>query len=235
MNASILIIVTSHAKMTVPHAGAADTHTHTKATGLWLEELAVPYRIFTAAGADVTIASPLGGEAPIDPGSLDSTDPEVKAFQADPLAQAKVKNTTRLGDIRGHFDAVFVAGGHGTMWDLPTSPDVAERLSTTWREGGVVAAVCHGPAGLVQAKKADGTPLVAGLKVAAFSNDEERAVNLAEVVPFLLATRLEELGARYEHGPMWQPHVVRDGRLVTGQNPASSAGVARAVLGALGA
>ena len=231
MNASILIIVTSHAKMTDPRA--ADPRAATKATGLWLEELAIPYRLFAAAGADVTIASPLGGEAPIDPGSRDSADPEVKAFLADPVAQAKVQHTARLADVRGRFDAVFVAGGHGTMWDLPTSPDVAERLSATWRDGGVVAAVCHGPAALVGATKPDGTPLVAGLKVAAFSNDEERGVNLAEIVPFLLATRLQELGALYEHGPMWQPYVVRDGRLVTGQNPASSAGVAKAVLGAL--
>lgn len=225
MKLAILIIVTSHSSM----GDAPDA----EKTGLWLEELSVPYQIFAAAGADITIASPLGGRAPIDPRSLKDASPEAKALLDDAVARAKIKATVPLAEVRGHFDAVFVAGGHGTMWDLPNAPAVAAAIEAIDRSGGVVAAVCHGPAALVGPTKADGAPLVAGKRVAAFSNDEERGAKLEKIVPFMLETRLVELGARYEHGPMWQSFVVVDGRLVTGQNPASSRGVAEAVVAAL--
>lgn len=220
----ILILLTSHEEL-----GPGG-----KATGFWLEELAVPYQVLTQAGAQVDLASPKGGRAPADPRSLDSKLPAVLAFQADPAAQAKLAATLPLAKLDQTYDAVFVAGGHGVMWDLAVDQEVGRLLSRTYEKGGVVAAVCHGPAGLVNAKAPDGRPLVAGKRVAGFSNEEERGVGLAEVVPFLLQSKLESLGARYEHGPMWKPFVIRDGRLVTGQNPASSEAVAKELLIALG-
>jgi putative intracellular protease/amidase len=219
----ILILLTSHAML-----GESG-----QKTGLWLEELAVPYLVFTRAGAEVELASPLGGPAPVDPKSEKEQSAEVKAFLADPKAVAKLKATKKLADVTGPWDAVFVAGGHGTMWDLPTSADVAKRLSSTWQAGGVVAAVCHGPAALVSAKDAAGASIVKGRRFTAFTNEEEAAVGLTKVVPFLLESKLSELGGRFEGGPMWAAHVVRDGQLITGQNPASSKGVAEAVLEAV--
>jgi putative intracellular protease/amidase len=219
----ILIVLTSHDKL----------GTSGKPTGFWLEELAVPYRTFAAAGASIDLASPRGGKAPVDPGSTKDPSADVQAFLADPVAVAKMTATLPLATVAGDYDAVFVAGGHGVMWDLADAPVVAGVLSRAYQRGAVVAAVCHGPAALVGATKGDGTPLVAGHRFAAFSNDEERAVGLAEVVPFLLESKLTELGGRYERGEMWKPHAVRDGRLVTGQNPASSRPVAEHVLAAL--
>jgi putative intracellular protease/amidase len=227
MNAAgkkILILVTSHGRL-------GDDG---RATGLWLEELAVPYRVFTAAGATVTLASPLGGRPPVDPGSESSSDPEVVAFRADPAAQAALAATVPLGDVRvTEYDAVFVAGGHGVMWDLALSDQVAGLLAAAWRKGAVVAAVCHGPAAFNRVTTGDGTPLVAGRRVTGFSNAEERAVKLEQVVPFLLEDRLRALGGRYESGPLWQSLAVRDGALVTGQNPASSRAAALETLAAL--
>lgn len=219
----ILILVTSHAML-------GDSGVK---TGLWLEELAVPYLTFTRAGARVELASPRGGPAPVDPKSEKEQSAEVKAFLADAAAMAQLTNTKKLSEVTGSYDAVFVAGGHGTMWDLPTSADVARVLSTTWKAGKVVAAVCHGPAALVAVKDETGQPVVKGRRFTAFTNEEEAAVGLTKTVPFLLETRLAELGGRFERGPMWAAHVVRDGQLITGQNPASSKGVAEAVLGAL--
>jgi putative intracellular protease/amidase len=227
MNASgkkILILVTSHAQL--GDGGPA--------TGLWLDELAVPYRVFTAAGAAVTVASPRGGPAPVDPNSESSSDPDVVAFRADPAAQAALAATVPLHDVRvSEYDAVFVAGGHGVMWDLALSDDVARLLAEAWRRGAVVAAVCHGPAALNRVTTPDGTPLVAGRRVTGFSNAEERAVKLDGVLPFLLEDRLRALGGRYESGPLWQSLAVRDGSLVTGQNPASSRAAAQETLAAL--
>jgi putative intracellular protease/amidase len=228
MNAAskkILVLVTSHAQL--GEGGPA--------TGLWLEELAVPYRVFTAAGATVTLASPRGGRPPVDPKSEGSDDPEVAAFRADPAAQAALAATIPVRDIRvSEYDAVFVAGGHGVMWDLALSDEVAGLLGEAWRKGAVVAAVCHGPAALNQVTTSDGTPLVAGRRVTGFSNAEERAVKLDGVVPFLLEDRLRALGGRYQSGPLWQSLAVRDGALVTGQNPASSRAAALETLAALG-
>lgn len=219
----ILMVVTSHASL-------GDTGLE---TGFWLEELAVPYRVFTAAGADVDIASPAGGKPPADPKSV-SEEGEVAAFLADPVARRKLDDTLRLEPgLADGYDAVFLAGGHGVMWDLAVSQPLAALLGAADACGAVIAAVCHGPAGLVNARRADGQPLVAGRRVTGFSDEEEVGAELDKVVPFMLAQKLTELGGVYEHGPMWQPFAVRDGRLVTGQNPASSRRAAEETLAAL--
>lgn len=219
----ILIIVTSHAQL-------SDTDTP---TGFWLEELAVPYMVFAEAGAQVDIASPRGGRPPVDPKSEPDDSPQVERFRADAEAQAKLANTLRVDRISETYDAVFVAGGHGVMWDLTEDETVSSLLRDTFERSGVVAAVCHGPGALVPVTLSSGEPLVAGRRVAAFSNEEESAVGLTEVVPYLLEDKLIELGGRYERGPQWQPFAVRDDRLVTGQNPASSAAVAHETLRAI--
>jgi len=223
------MVVTSHDKL-----GATGDK-----TGFWLEELASPYYVFRDAGATVDIASPRGGAAPYDPKSLDragSRPASVERFLADAEAKGRVEATARLDAIdAGAYDAVFLAGGHGTMWDLPDSAALARIVGAVHDRGGAVAAVCHGPAGLVRATARDGRPIVAGKTVTAFTNAEEEAVKLTGVVPFLLESRLRELGASFVAGPMWQPHAVRDGKLVTGQNPASSERAARLVLEAIAA
>jgi putative intracellular protease/amidase len=220
---SILILLTSHARL----------GTTGRATGFWLEELAVPYLELTGAGARVDLASPLGGRPPADPESERTSDPAVKRFLADTDATAKLAETLPLAGVADTYDAILVVGGHGVMWDLATSHTAATLLSRQYAAGRVVAAVCHGPAALVAATKADGSPLVAGHRVTGFSNAEEREAKLSEIMPFLLESRLAELGGRYESGPNWQPFAIRDGRLVTGQNPRSSALVARETLAAI--
>jgi putative intracellular protease/amidase len=223
----ILMITTSAATL-----GAAG-----RPTGVWLEELAVPYYAFAEAGAAVRLASIAGGPVPIDPHSLKprGENPEpVERFLGDAAAQAAMAATEPVSDATS-ADAVFLPGGHGTMVDLPESAALAALLGRAWAEGQVVAAVCHGPAGLVKARDAAGTPLVRGRRVTAFSDSEERAVGLDAAVPFLLETRLRDLGARYESGADFEPFAVADGRLVTGQNPASSQPTARLVLDALAA
>ncbi|TCM11944.1 putative intracellular protease/amidase [Novosphingobium sp. PhB165] len=223
----ILIVLTSHAR--IGETG--------RSTGVWIEELTTPYYAFIDAGADVDLASTAGGEVPVDPGSMAEADrPEsVARFLADALAVEKLKHSLKVADLTAEpYDAVFLPGGHGTMWDLPESTALADLLTTAFAEGKVVSAVCHGPAGLVNAKDIEGKPLVAGRKVSAFTNSEEEAAGLTHAVPFLLETRIRELGALYERGPDFQPHAVRDGNLVTGQNPASSTRVAQLVLDAIG-
>jgi putative intracellular protease/amidase len=219
----ILMIVTSHAKL-----GESG-----QKTGFWLEELAVPYREFVKAGAEVEIASPDGGRAPADPKSEKTDSDDVRDFLGDPVATGKLDSTRRIDQIDEDYDAVFVAGGHGVMWDLASSTALAGLLKKTFERGAVVAAVCHGPAALVGVKLSNGEPLVRGRRVAGFSNQEETAAELDRIVPFLLESRLTELGARYERGPMWKPFVVSDNRLVTGQNPASSRETALATLEAI--
>jgi putative intracellular protease/amidase len=219
---SILIVTTSNAAL-----GSTG-----KATGVWLEELTVPYYAFLDAGASVTVASIAGGAVPIDPRSTQG-DPtaSVKRFLADPDAKHAVEASPAIGALDiSSFDAVFLPGGHGTMWDLPESAELAARIGQAYEAGKIVAAVCHGPAGLVSAKLADGSPIVAGKRVSAFTNEEEEAAGLTDAVPFLLETRLAELGAKIEKGPRFQPFAIRDGLLVTGQNPASSTRVAELVL-----
>ena len=197
-----------------------------KPTGLWLDELAVPYLRFADAGADVTVASIHGGKVPVDPRSTPPTGPEapvVERFLADPTAARVLSHAVPIEALDAtRFDAVFLAGGHGTMFDFAVSNALASALSRAWRAGRIVAAVCHGPAGLLGAVDSDARPVVAGRRVTAFSNAEEEAVGLTKAVPFLLQDRLRSLGATVETGPSFQPFAVADGRLITGQNPASA-------------
>lgn len=206
-------------------------------TGVWLEELTTPYYAFRDAGAAVTIASIAGGAVPVDGRSVKENgenDASVERYLKDGALKAEVANTPAFTTIDPtSYDVIFLPGGHGTMFDYPDSEELARIVERFDREDKVVAAVCHGPAGLVSAKKRDGTPFVAGKRVAAFTDSEERAVGLDKAVPFLLETRLKELGARHEGGPDFKPFAVRDGRLVTGQNPASATRTAELVMEAL--
>lgn len=224
---NVAMIVTSSAKM-------GDTG---EQTGLWFEELSTPYFAFIDEGARVTIASIAGGSAPIDPRSVKprgENEASVDRFLGDEAASRALNETLPLSAIDvSDYDAVFLPGGHGTMWDLPDSAELAALLGKAWAEGKVVAAVCHGPAGLVSVKDEAGAPLVSGRRVTGFSDSEERAAGLDEAVPFLLETRLRELGGRYESVGDFQPFALADGRLVTGQNPASSGLTAKLTLQAL--
>jgi len=196
-----------------------------RSTGYYLPEAAHPWQVFTDAGYTVEFASVAGGEPPVD--GADLTDPVQKEF----TERVDLSATPRIADLDpAGYDAVLFAGGHGAMWDFPSDAGLTAFARELYERGGVVAAVCHGPAALVGLTLSDGTPLVAGKRIAAFTDAEETAVGLTEVVPFLLQSRLEELGAEHTGAADWQPHVVTDGRLVTGQNPASSTGVAEAVL-----
>lgn len=208
----VLMIVTSHDRM---------GNTNRK-TGYWMEELAVPYRLFEQKGINVQIASPRGGRPPIDPESMKDVPQSVKDFLADANAQAKLDQTLKLDNVSEAYDAYFVVGGHGVMWDMANNPASLNLLSRAYENAKVVAAVCHGPSALVSVYLPDGTPLVKGKKVTGFSNEEEAGAGLEKIVPFSLESQLKAKGGNYERGPMWKPYAVRDGRLVTGQNPASS-------------
>ncbi|MEM9454992.1 MAG: type 1 glutamine amidotransferase domain-containing protein [Myxococcota bacterium] len=219
----ILIVVTSHASL-------GDTG---RATGLWLEEVVVPYRTFVTHGAQVDIASPAGGAAPVDPRSTTTAEHDVEALLGDSDAQAKLQNTLRLEDVEADYDAVFLAGGHGVMWDLIDSPVLCRLVARLFDAGKVVAAVCHGSAVLVGVTLGNGAPLIRGRRVTGFTNDEEDALGLRDVVPFLIETQMRVQGAEFCRGERWAPHTIRDGRLVTGQNSRSSAETAKQVLAAL--
>lgn len=227
MSKKILMIVTSNARL-------GDTG---KTTGIWAEELAVPYYALLDAGYAVELASPAGGLVPIDPGSLKSkgeNDAAVERFLGDADAQRKAAATHMASAVQmSAFDAVFLPGGHGTMWDLPNDVGVTRVIEQAFAADKVIGAVCHGAAGLVSAKRADGRSILAGKRVNSFTDAEEAAVGLTSVVPFPLETRMRELGGLFESAPNWQPFAVRDGKLVTGQNPQSSALVAKHVLKAL--
>jgi putative intracellular protease/amidase len=222
----VLIVLTSH----------EDLGNTGKKTGFWLEEFAAPYYALRDAGAQLTLASPKGGQPPLDPKSSDpsaQTD-ATRRFDADAAAKAELANTKRLADIdASDFDAVFYPGGHGPLWDLAEDPVSIALIEKTLAAGKPVAAVCHAPGVLRHVKGADGKPLVAGKSVAGFSNSEEAAVGLTDVVPFLVEDMLKSNGGRYTKGPDWAPHVAVDGLLITGQNPASSEPVAEALLAAL--
>ncbi len=213
---TVLIIVTSHDRIDAAHK-----------TGLWFEEFAVPYRLFRAQGYKIIVASPKGGVTPLDPHNV----PE-NIESADTRAALQVlDNTVPLTNINAaHFDAVFFPGGHGTMYDLPGNPEVSRTINQCAAQDKVIAAVCHGPAAFVGATLNDGSPLVKDRRVTMFSNAEEQAVQLADLMPFMLESRLSELGARITAAAPWQDHCVVDGKLVTGQNPQSSASVAKAVI-----
>jgi putative intracellular protease/amidase len=227
MKKHIAIIVTSNNKM-------GDSG---KPTGIWVEELAVPYYKFLDAGMVVTIASPMGGAVPFDPSSVAATgknSPQVERFLIDTAAQKMVQTTPMVTSLDvTAFDAVFFPGGHGTMWDLPNDPAITKLVEKQFAANKIVAAVCHGPVGLVSAKRGDGKSILFGKKVNAFTDAEETAAGLMSIVPFALESRIRELGGLFEGVANWQPHAVRDSNLITGQNPASSEKVAALVLEAL--
>ncbi|MGE4437778.1 type 1 glutamine amidotransferase domain-containing protein [Achromobacter sp.] len=223
---NILIVLTSHDTL-------GDTG---RKTGFWLEEFAAPYYAFLDAGATLTLASPQGGQPPLDPKS-DDPDAQTDAtrrFRQDAEAQRRLAHTRRLAEVQAtDYDAVFYPGGHGPLWDLAEDPKSVALIETMLAAGKPVAAVCHAPGVLRHAKTADGKPLVQGRQVTGFSNAEEAAVQLSAVVPFLVEDELVAAGGLYSKGADWQPHVVADGLLITGQNPASSVGVAEALLARL--
>jgi putative intracellular protease/amidase len=208
-----------------------------KPTGIWAEELATPYYLLTDAGVQVVLASPAGGPVPIDPGSLHApgkNEPSVERMLADVALNRQLQSTARVADLDGAaFDALFFPGGHGTMWDLPSDEGVTRAVESAYAHGRVIASVCHGAAGLVSARRADGRSIVDGLRVNSFTDAEEAAVGLTQAVPFLLESRLRQLGGQFVGAANFQPFVVRHGQLVTGQNPQSSAGVAQELLRAL--
>lgn len=211
----VLLVLTSHAQM-------GDTG---KPTGFFLGELTHPLEVFEKAGLPVELASIQGGEPPVD--GLDLQDEINARYWNDPAFRAKLSATKKLSDLNpADYSAVFFSGGHGTMWDFPDDAAVQKFAREVYEANAPVGAVCHGPAALVNVKLSDGTYLVADQEVSAFTNSEEEKVGLTKVVPFLLATKLEERGAKHLPAPDFQKQVVTSGRLVTGQNPASAAGVA---------
>ena len=219
----ILMVLTSHDQL-------GDTG---KKTGFWLEEFAAPYYVFKDAGAEITLATPKGGQPPLDPKS-DEADAQTTAtgrFKADALAQKTLAHTEKLSSqLAGDFDAVFYPGGHGPLWDLAEDADSVRLIETMQAAGKPVATVCHAPGVLKNVKSADGTPLVKGKKVTGFTNTEEEAVQLTHIVPFLVEDMLTKNGGLYSKGADWQSYVVTDGNLITGQNPASSEAAAHALV-----
>jgi len=219
----ILMVLTSHDKL-----GATG-----EKTGFWLEEFAAPYYVFKDAGAEVTLASPLGGQPPLDPKS-DAPDFQTEAthrFKADGAAQKVLSSTLKLAEVSAaDFDAVFYPGGHGPLWDLAEDPSSIALVEAMLAAEKPVAAVCHAPGVLRHPKTSDGTSVVQGKTVTGFTNSEEEAVGLTKVVPFLVEEMLKLNGGNYSKRGDWEPHVVSDGLLITGQNPASSAPTAKALL-----
>jgi putative intracellular protease/amidase len=214
----VLIVLTSHGMK-------GDSG---KPTGFFLSELTHPLAVFDAAGIPVEIASIQGGEPPVDGVDLDDAT-NARYWKDEPFRES-IRTTPPLGDADpSRYSAIFFAGGHGAMWDFPDSPAVQSVTRAIYERGGIVAAVCHGPAALVNVTLSNGDHLVRGKKVSAFTDDEERAVHLDGVVPFLLASRLAANGALHQPAPNWTAQVVVDGRLITGQNPQSATGVGEQV------
>ncbi len=219
----VLIVLTSHDQL--GNTG--------KKTGFWLEELAAPYYTFKDAGAEIVLASPKGGQPPLDP---KSNEPDFKTdatrrFEADADANAQLADTVRLDSVsQADFDTVFYPGGHGPLWDLAEDRHSVALIEAFIAAGKPVALVCHAPGVLRDVKTAEGTPLVQGRKVTGFTNTEEAGVGLTEVVPFLVEDMLKAAGGHYSKGPDWGSYVVTDGLLITGQNPASSAETAAVLL-----
>jgi len=204
-------------------------------TGFWLEEFAAPYFVFRDAGVHLTLASPKGGQPPIDPKSdLPENQTDAMArFKEDPAAQQALSQTIKLADVKAEdYDSIFYVGGHGPMWDLVDNPLSIALIEAFYNSGKPVAAVCHSPA-VFHKVTYNGTPLVKGKRVTGFTNGEEAAVQLTHVVPFLVEDELKRVGGLYEKAADWQPFALVDGRLITGQNPASSTLAARALLNVL--
>ena len=219
----LLIVLTSHSAL--GNTG--------KKTGFWIEEFAAPYYVLADSGADISIASPLGGQPPVDPKSEapDAQTPATKRFYTDLDAIDKVANSIKLSDVEySEYDAVFYPGGHGPLWDLVNDKYSIQLIEDIYDAGKPVAFVCHAPAALVNVKAENGEPLVKGKKLTSFSDTEELAVGLDKEVPFLLEAVLIKLGAEYSKGADWASYVQQDGLLITGQNPASSEAVATLLL-----
>jgi len=222
----ILMVLTSHDQL-------GDTG---RKTGFWLEEFAAPYFVFRDAGVDLTLASPKGGQPPVDPKS-DLPENQTSAmarFKKDEKAQIELSQTAKLADVKAEdFDTVFYVGGHGPLWDLAESPVSIALLESFYNSGKPIALVCHSP-GVLRHVTFKGEPLVKGKRVTGFTNGEEEAVKLTKVVPFLVEDELLRLGATFEKLADWQPFSIIDGRLITGQNPASSTSAAEALLNLIG-
>jgi putative intracellular protease/amidase len=211
----VLFVLTSHSEL--GNTG--------KKTGFWVEEFAAPYYVMADKGVDITIASPKGGQPPVDPKSEapDAQTVATKRYYADATLKEKVAHTEKLAAVNAEdFDAVFYPGGHGPMWDLYDDKNSIALIQTFWAAGKPVAAVCHAPSALLNVKDEKGEPLVKGKKVTGFTNSEEDGVQLANVVPYLLEDELKAKGGKYSSGSDWSSYVVEDGMLITGQNPASS-------------
>jgi putative intracellular protease/amidase len=218
----ILMVLTSHDQL-------GDTG---RKTGFWLEEFAAPYYVFRDAGVKLTLASPKGGQPPLDPKSdlPESQTPAMTRFKQDPQAKKDLANTVKLADMRSEaFDTIFVVGGHGPMWDIVDNPDVIALIESFYKAGKPVAAVCHSSAVYHRATY-NGAPLMKGRRVTGFTNGEESDAGLTKVVPFLVEDELMRAGAIFEKVVSWQPHAVIDGRIVSGQNPASSTEAAQVLL-----
>jgi putative intracellular protease/amidase len=216
------MVLTSHDKL-------GDTG---RKTGFWLEEFAAPYFVFRDAGVDLTLASPKGGQPPIDPKSdLPENQTQAMArFKKDDVAKKALARTAKLADVEAEdYDTVFYVGGHGPMWDLVDNPDSIRLIEEFYDSGKPVAAVCHSPAVFHRAMH-EGAPLLKGKRVTGFTNGEEESVHLTKVVPFLVEDELKKVGGLYEKAPDWQSLAIVDGRIVTGQNPASSAAAANSLL-----
>jgi len=218
----ILMVLTSHDQL---------GNTGLK-TGFWLEEFAAPYFVFKDAGVELTLASPKGGQPSLDPKSdkPENQTPAMTRFKKDATAQKTLANTVKLADMKSEdFDTVFYPGGHGPMWDLAESADSIALLESFYNSGKPIALVCHSP-GVLRHVMYQGEPLVKGKRVTGFTNEEEAEMQLTHVVPFLVEDELRRLGAKFEKLPVWQPFSVVDGRLITGQNPASSTSAAQALM-----
>lgn len=217
----VLFVLTGHGEL--GHTG--------RKTGWHCSEVSHPYKILRDAGCEISFASPDGGPVPMDPNSEDNSDPINAEFCQNPMDQAALSNTLASQEIQaGQYDAIYFVGGHGTMWDLPDNPHLQEAARYIYERGGVVAAICHGPAGLLNVRLSNGKLLVEGKEMTSFSDDEERSLNLDQVVPFLLESELRKRGARYSCAPRGQSRVVVSERLVTGQNPASADELAHTLL-----
>jgi putative intracellular protease/amidase len=218
----ILMVLTSHDQL--GNTG--------RKTGFWLEEFAAPYFVFRDAGVELTLASPKGGQPPIDPKSdlPENQTPAMARFKRDEAAQKELSQTVKLADVKSEdFDTIFYVGGHGPMWDLVDNPDSIALIESFYNAGKPVAAVCHAP-GVFHRVMYQGESLVKGKRVTGFTDGEEAAVNLTNVVPFLVEDELKRIGGIYEKAADWAPFAVVDGRVVTGQNPASSTVAAKALI-----
>ena len=219
----ILIVLTSHSEL-------GDTG---KKTGFWVEEFAAPYYELAHAGAEITLASPKGGQPPIDPSSElpEAQTKSTHRFDQDETLKRKLAHTLKLSDVKASdFDAVFYPGGHGPLWDLTKDTNSIALIEAFLQQGRPVALVCHAPCALLNVKLPNGSPLIKGKHVTGFSDTEEASVKLAKVVPFLLEDELKKAGGHYSKGPDWGVYLQTDGLLITGQNPASSAEAAKALL-----